>query len=198
LRREFAGKVRLVAAVHRPEDLPRCGGAVAFAGRSNVGKSSLINRLLGADAAAVSKTPGRTRGLYLYEGGDGRQFVDLPGYGFAAAPRTDRNNWRLLLEAYFDRVPPALVVHLVDPRVPISDFDREFHESLSSWGIPELLVATKADRMKMPERRRAERALAAEFGEALFVSARTGEGIDALKKRLTERRSGGLAAESRG
>jgi GTP-binding protein len=186
-----------VAAVHRPEDLPQCGGAVAFAGRSNVGKSSVINRLLGIDAARVSKTPGRTRGLYLYEGAEGERFVDLPGYGFAAASRTDRNHWRLLLEAYFDRVPPALVVHLVDPRVPVSDFDREFHESLSSWGIPELLVATKADRIKMSERRRAEKILADEFGGALFVSTRTGEGIDELKRKLTESRSGGVAAGSR-
>jgi GTP-binding protein len=177
---------KFLAAAHRAEDLPGSGlPVVAFGGRSNVGKSSLLNVLSASQVARVSRTPGRTRGIYFYDSGQGWIAADLPGYGFARASREEREQWRRLAEAFFEGSGPSLTVQLIDPRIPVSDFDLEFRDYLRDLGLPNIFVATKADRMSRSERSRAARRLEPEFGTIRFVSARTGEGIEDLKQRLS-------------
>ena len=171
--------------MHRPEDFPRSAGkVVAFGGRSNVGKSSLLNKLIGESVARVSKTPGRTRAIYLFDSGTGWIAADLPGFGFAAGSRGERDSWRALAASLFEENAPLLTVQLVDPRIPTSDFDLDFRDYLRNLALRSACVATKADRLSQSERSRARARLEKEFGDVLFVSSRTGEGIEALKKRI--------------
>ena len=179
---------QLLAAVHRLEDFPAPSApVVAFAGRSNVGKSSLLNRLIGLDAARVSKTPGRTQGIYLYESGEGWIAADLPGFGFAKASRADRQVWAALASGFFETRPPALTAALIDPRIGPSDLDLDFRDYLRDLGLPSVSIATKADQLKAVERARATRALEKDFGPLLWISTRTGEGIEELKKTIRRR-----------
>jgi len=115
----------LVAAVHRREDFPRrLLPVVAFVGRSNVGKSSLLNRILGTHSARVGKTPGKTRGIYIYETDEGHWVADLPGAGFARASRAEREGWSRLADLLFGSGGVRLAVHLLDPAVPGAVADR--------------------------------------------------------------------------
>jgi GTP-binding protein len=155
----------LLAAVHRPQDWPkRVPPSIAFGGRSNVGKSTLLNRLIGARAARTSKTPGRTQGIYLYDSGEGWVAADLPGFGFAKASRDARSAWSELAGAFFREHPPRLTVQLIDS----------------------VVVATKADRLSQSDRSRSRKQIERDFGPLLFVSTKTGEGIEILKKRIRQ------------
>jgi GTP-binding protein len=160
---------------------------LAFAGRSNVGKSSLINRLLGRRSLAhTSSTPGRTRTLNFYAINDGFLFVDLPGYGYAKVSRAVQEEWWTLVEAYLaGRAPLCGVVHLADARHPLTELDLGLQDFLASVGMPRLHVLTKADKVPRGERaavRAAARtALRLSESEApLFFSAVTGEGVPEL------------------
>lgn len=177
----------LIAAVHRREDWPqRPFPAVAFGGRSNVGKSSLLNRLIGAAAARTSKTPGRTQGVYLYESGEGWVAADLPGFGFAKTSRESRALWKELAGDFFQERPPLLTVQLIDPRIPTSDFDLDFRDYLHDLGLASIAVATKADRLNQSDRSGATRRMEKDFGPLLFVSAKTGEGMESLRKHIRQ------------
>jgi GTP-binding protein len=174
----------LVAAVHRPDDFPRSRlPVVALVGRSNVGKSSLINRLLGRPSARVSKTPGRTRGIYFYETEEGHHLADLPGTGFARVAQAERRGWAELVEALVESGRVTLVLALVDPRVTDSPVDREAREWLGERRLPAVTVMTKWDRLSATERSRAKAALS-DRGELLPVSSKTGEGIEQLRRRI--------------
>jgi len=189
----------LVAAVHRPQDLSeRLRPAVAFVGRSNVGKSSLLNRLLGTRAARASKKPGKTRGIYFYETAEKHFIADLPGTGFARVSREERGGWAELGETFFREGGAVLAVHLIDPRVPDSPVDRETREGLSELGIPTLAVATKWDRLSASERAEARRRLGAVHGEVIPVSAKTGEGIETLRAEIRRRLNLSGASRLRG
>src|SRR5262245_27442036 len=165
-----------------PDRFPRDGRTqIAFMGRSNVGKSSLINRLAGAKGLArTSKTPGRTREIHFYLINRRVYFVDLPGYGYAKVPRPMREEWRGFIEAYLegDRGPDLAVV-LVDARRPPTELDRELVAWLRAARLPHRIVLTKID--KLPRRQHAEAARAARETLALpadqgavAVSATTG------------------------
>lgn len=164
---------------------------VAFVGRSNVGKSSLLNRLLGRKSLArTSSTPGRTRSVNYFLINRRFYFVDLPGYGYAKAGKWERQEWAKLVEAYLQGATspePRLVgiVQLVDAKVGATELDAEAFEYLASFGLEVEVVATKADRLP---RGRWQQALAgirrrlgmARDGRPIAVSARTGEGIKEL------------------
>jgi GTP-binding protein len=137
-----------VAAQLGASDLPE----IAFAGRSNVGKSSLLNRLLGRKSLArVSSVPGKTATVNFYKG-DGVRFVDLPGYGYAKTSRDEKKRWASLMEHYFTSGRPIrLVVQLTDMRHPITADDRTMLDFLESSGIPYLVVMTKADKLNKTE-----------------------------------------------
>jgi len=178
----------LVAAVHRREDFPkRMLPVVAFVGRSNVGKSSLLNRLLGTHSARVGKTPGKTRGIYFYETDEGHHVADLPGVGFARASRGQREAWAGLAEELFGSGRVNLAVQLVDPRVPEAEADLRIREYLEGRGIRQIAVATKWDRLSSAEQFRARRRLEQLHGEIWPVSAKTGEGVDILRREIRRR-----------
>ncbi|MES1244056.1 MAG: ribosome biogenesis GTP-binding protein YihA/YsxC [Acidobacteriota bacterium] len=159
---------------------------VAFVGRSNVGKSSLMNRLLGRKGLArVSSTPGRTRSVNYFLVNRRFWFVDLPGYGYAKAGKQERREWAELADTYFRGLTRPLVVMLVDGKVGATPLDAQAWEYLRSLGSPVMVVATKADRI--PRGRRV--AMAKGVGEALEldgtvplipVSAHSGEGMKEL------------------
>lgn len=170
-----AGRVDQFPAGGRPE--------VAFAGRSNVGKSSLINRLLGRRALArTSSTPGRTRTINFYAVNDAVLFVDLPGYGYAKVSRDVQESWWALVEAYLaERVPLRGVVHLTDARHPPTEQDRDLQEFLAAVRVPCIHVLTKGDKVPRGLRAAAQRTARAVLGpgssDALMFSAETGEGV---------------------
>lgn len=139
-----------VRSVADARQLPRDGlPQIAFSGRSNVGKSSLINTLLNRrKLAQTSGTPGKTRLLNFYLINQAFYFVDLPGYGYARVAQTEREQWRRLIEGYVKKNPAlAGVVALVDSRIGITESDRQLLEWLEVLETPVIVVATKADKL---------------------------------------------------
>ena len=162
---------------------------IAFSGRSNVGKSSLINVLLGRTrrpVARISSTPGKTQGLNFYRVNGRFHLVDLPGFGYARVPERVRHAWRPLVEDYLvARARRALaVVHLVDARRTPGAGDLAMLHYLSELAVPALLAVTKIDKLTWQERGRAMAAVLRQTGleldQVIPVSSRTGEGRDAL------------------
>ena len=182
-----------VSAV-RPEDFPRDGfPEIAFMGRSNVGKSSLLNRLLGTHGLArTSKTPGRTRAINFFRVNDRIYFVDLPGYGYARVPEPMRRQWKGLVEAYLEGPERLdLAIQLVDARHDPTDLDLELADWLRSRGLAHRVVFTKADKLSGNQRTRAlergARALGLPPGDRpLLVSAVTGDGLPALWRAIDD------------
>jgi GTP-binding protein len=147
-----------IAEAHGPLQFPKdAGPEIALAGRSNVGKSSLLNALCGHEKLArVSKTPGRTRALHFFKTDAGLTLVDFPGYGFAKGPSKDREAWKALIESYLTNRPTLkAVVVLVDARHEPSPDDRGIFDWLNSLGKNAICVATKADKLSGNERTKA-------------------------------------------
>ncbi len=165
---------------------------VAVAGRSNVGKSSLINALVGRKKLArVSATPGKTQEINFYRINETFLLTDLPGYGFAKAPVRERNRWQRLVEGYLRRPPgPAGVVVLFDSRRGILDLDRPLLGFLSELGLPTLFVLTKIDKLNRASRQKVEIEVREELDvppdQVLATSARTGEGLEELGRSLAD------------
>ena len=167
---------------------------IAFLGRSNVGKSSLLNALVGEKAAKVSNTPGRTRAINFFLVLDEKRarkmvFADLPGYGYAKISRSISAEWPAFIEPYLlMRSALALCICLVDSNVPPRPNDRQLLDWLRAVGREFVVVATKIDRMSGNERTRnlatLKRALDVE--EILPVSAETGYGLKELRARIEE------------
>lgn len=149
-----------------PESPPEPGlPEVAFAGRSNVGKSTALNLLLGGTVARVSKTPGRTQALNFFEVDRRWLAVDLPGYGHAQVSHTVRAGWKRLVEGYLAGRPSLrLVVLLVDVRLPAQDSDREMIAALHQGPAAFVVLATKVDALPKTRRVAAVQALARAHG----------------------------------
>jgi GTP-binding protein len=167
----------------RPESvLPE----VAFAGRSNVGKSSLLNCLVHRKKfARVSNTPGRTREINFFKVNDAFVFVDLPGYGYARVSKERRAEWRPLIESYLRRSPQLRgIVQLLDVRHDPTNDDRLMLDFLSEIGVPTIVVLTKVDKLTPTERRKQLAELPLRLGvdaeQVIAFSASTGEGRDEL------------------
>jgi GTP-binding protein len=177
-----------VRSAHASGDFPRDGRPeIAFAGRSNVGKSSLMNRILGRKGLArVGRTPGRTRAVNYFLINGRCWFVDLPGYGWARAGKTERREWAEVVNSYLRQaLPQAQVVMLVDAHVGATALDQQAYEYLSSLGAKIAVAATKIDRV--PRGRRAaalggiDRALGLSGAAPVVpVSAHSGEGMKEL------------------
>lgn len=166
---------------------------MALAGRSNVGKSSLINTLVGAKIARISQTPGRTRTLNFYAVGEGLILVDLPGYGYAALPAAMRRLWQPAVEGYLaKRGSLAGVAVVVDCRRGLEAEERDLLAWLAHHRLPCCVVLTKADKLGQGERARSARAVAEEVGaEPVIFSARTGLGREKLWRVIVEMAGGG-------
>ena len=165
---------------------------VAFAGRSNAGKSSALNALTDQRALArTSKTPGRTQQINFFTLSSGQRLVDLPGYGYARVPEATRSKWAELIEWYLGSSGDVKgVVHLVDSRHPPTEHDHRMVEYLSEVGLPTLVVLTKVDKLKRMEREaafpRAAEALGLDESQLVPFSSKTGEGRDALLAALED------------
>jgi GTP-binding protein len=185
-----------IAEVRDAGGLPPLGAPeVAIAGRSNVGKSTLLNRLAGRHALArVSKTPGRTRGVLFYDlklrlpGDEARiplRLVDLPGYGYAQVSRDERNAWQHLVEGYVKaRSSLRLFLVLLDVRRELGAEEKQLVEWLNIERVPHHLVITKLDKLGAAEKGGAARRLRESLGSSAasvsLVSGETGEGIEQL------------------
>ena len=187
---------RFLAAATEVAHFPAPGlPEIAFLGRSNVGKSSVINSLVGTKLARTSSTPGRTRSINFFEirwPGKPRPelvFTDLPGYGYAKISRSISEEWPKFIEPYLnDRAALALCLIMVDVSVPPQASDLQLVEFLQVSGRPFVVVATKSDRLSGNQLRNALKIIAEQYSTAAILpySAKTGVGRDELWKRIRQ------------
>ena len=192
-RKLFAGDWHFIWASPSIETLPPMAGIeIAFAGRSNVGKSSLINALTGRNALArTSHTPGRTQELIFFEGpaNAGFRLVDMPGYGYASAPKAQVASWTALIHKFLlGRANLARVYVLIDSRHGPKDVDQDVLKTLDKSAVSYQVVLTKADQVKASElkTRIAETTATlakhpAAFPDVLVTSSRSGDGMPELR-----------------
>ena len=190
-RKLFAGGADFLKGVVAMDGLPPADRPeVCFAGRSNVGKSTLINALTGRKALArASNTPGRTQEINYFTLGDSRYLVDLPGYGYAEAPVAVVKKWQTLLKAYLSgRATLRRAFVLIDARHGAKQVDEEIMSLLDTSAVPFQVVLTKADKVKDKDRAaaldRTRKALArhpAAYPELILTSSEKGEGIATLR-----------------
>ena len=165
---------------------------VSFVGRSNVGKSSLINRLFNRKKLAkVSSKPGKTSTINFFSNGK-EDFIDLPGYGFAQVSKTEKARWAEMIEGYFDQYRYyALVVSLIDIRHPASKLDEQMIEFLKATELPFCIALTKADKIPRGQQARQRDAIRKQLGlgsdvPMIITSSEKGDGMDELKKTIEE------------
>jgi GTP-binding protein len=180
-------RLRFVSSATRVAQLPASPAEVAFVGRSNVGKSALINALANTkQLARVSNTPGRTQLINLFELDGGGTLVDLPGYGYAKVPDRIRKDWPEMIEGYLlEREPLMQVFVLVDGAIGPTPLDEQMLDWLRANGVPHTVVATKLDKVKSSKRPARRRDLAGgcrlDPDDIVWTSATKGDSIDALR-----------------
>lgn len=173
-----------VDLAHKLEDAQ---AEVVFVGRSNVGKSSLVNALCGRHSLAkTSKTPGKTRTINVFSIRNGKWIVDLPGYGFAAGPREEKNSWKHMIDDYFSSRPALKAIFvLVDAYVGATALDRQMLAWLKSVGMPYRIIVNKIDRITQVNLAEQRQSLALDLEvmpeHILWVSAKKGTGIKELQ-----------------
>ena len=185
--------IRFVSSFTDVDDLPPTEAEIAIVGRSNVGKSSLINAVANRrDLAKTSKTPGATRLLNAFELGDEgsrRWLVDLPGYGYAKRSKAEQRQWAKMIEGYLtERQELDEVIHLIDGEIGPTALDLQTQDWLAHIGLAVMYVATKSDKVRSSKskKRRAELvdALGVAKSEVDWVSAAKGTGVPELRSRL--------------
>jgi GTP-binding protein len=186
-------QARFLASAAEPQGFPpEAGPEVAFAGRSNVGKSSAINALAGRKRLAFfSKTPGRTQTINFFDLGDRARLADLPGYGYAAAPQSLRASWDALIGGYLTgRRSLAAVVVLMDARRPLTANDRHFLEWLRPVEARRLVLLSKSDKLSRAEgaetlaSTRAALDEAAMTADVTLFSSKSAEGVEETRALL--------------
>ncbi|CAN5595647.1 ribosome biogenesis GTP-binding protein YihA/YsxC [soil metagenome] len=179
--------LRFVTSADDLGRLPATRAEVAVVGRSNVGKSSLLNALGNRKGLAhVSKTPGRTQLLNCFEVADGATVVDCPGYGYASVPTRVRATWQQMIEGYLcGREPLRMILVLVDGEIGPTKLDVQMLDWLEAERLPYTVVATKHDKVKAAKRDKRKHELATGCGlvpgDIVWVSATKGTGIDRLR-----------------
>jgi GTP-binding protein len=180
-------RLHFVASATRTSQLPESPAEVAFVGRSNVGKSSLINALANQkQLARVSNTPGRTQLINIFSAEGGGTLVDLPGYGYAKVPGRVRKDWPAMIEGYLlERDPLVMVFTLVDGEIGPTPLDVQMLDWLRDNEVPHTVVATKTDKVRSTHRQRRRSDLAAgcqlEPGDIVWVSAAKNVNLDQLR-----------------
>jgi GTP-binding protein len=159
---------------------------VTFVGRSNVGKSTLLNALCRKDLARVSATPGRTRTINVFQAVHGRWLVDLPGYGFASGPPEELQGWKSMIEGYLSgRDSLRMIFILIDAKVGPTKLDLQMLKWMESKSLPWRAVATKADQVKssrgLAQRRDVAHAMGLQPQDLAWVSAQEGLGLKELR-----------------
>jgi len=184
--------LEFVTSAARADQLPENEVELAVVGRSNVGKSSLLNALANRKQLAhVSKTPGRTQLLNCFSLGGGAALVDCPGYGYAAVPAKERNRWQRMMEDYLlTREQLVRTLVLVDGEIGPTKLDLQMLEWLRAEDLVHSVIATKHDKVKSSKRQKRKKELAEACGlppgEVVWVSATTGVGIDRLRALVLE------------
>ena len=178
-------KAEFIKSAFKEEDWPKeSQPEVAFLGRSNVGKSSLINSLLSVRGLArTSSTPGRTQSLNFFSVNDQLKFVDFPGFGYARVPKNIKSSWGEMATAYLaKRLQLVLSIHIVDSRHEPTKQDLQLHEWLEQSNKPRLIVATKSDKLSHNELRRNLQHIARVLDDdsVMAYSAKSGRGRDEL------------------
>jgi GTP-binding protein len=184
----------IISAVSE-DGFPREGiPEIVFAGRSNVGKSSIINRLADSNKLArISSTPGKTQSINFYRINRSFFFVDLPGYGYAKAGKSAIQQWKMLIEEYFyTRKTIVLAIQLIDSRIPPTQSDIQLHEWLEQLSMPHILVATKSDKLSNSQKNAQLRAFSTSFeGQSVVMSsAKTGTGCKEIWHRVLQAAAG--------
>lgn len=188
-------RARFTIAAAQAAQWPSAPGAeVAFAGRSNVGKSSAINAITQRRGLArTSKTPGRTRQIVFFELGEGRRLVDLPGYGFARVPEKLRQSWGVLIERYLtERQALKGLILLMDARHPLTELDRHMLAWCEPGGLPVHILLTKTDKLNRGRARQAELEVShsvSDLANAVTVqqfSALKGVGVDQARRQVRD------------
>jgi len=180
-------QLEFVASGKRVADLVESPAEVAFVGRSNVGKSSLVNALANRkQLARVSNTPGRTQLINMFRLPTGATVVDLPGYGYAKVPTREKATWQAMIEGYLlGREPLRILLVLVDGEIGPTKLDLQMLAWLQDNAIPYVVVATKADKVKSSHRDGRKQQVAAacrlEKRDVFWVSASKNTGIDELR-----------------
>ncbi|MDR1841269.1 MAG: ribosome biogenesis GTP-binding protein YihA/YsxC [Holophagales bacterium] len=188
---QLLGDLRFFTSASDVGQLGFCHAEVAFVGRSNVGKSSMLNAIAQQkQLARVSKTPGRTRLINIFVTGIDRWVVDLPGYGFASGPVAERLSWRTMIEGYLTgRKSLRLIFILVDAEVGPTKLDIQMIDWLRDMDLPYRVVATKTDRVKPSKQASQRKAVAAKLGlqsgDIAWVSAVKGAGIAEFRREVT-------------
>jgi GTP-binding protein len=163
---------------------------VVFTGRSNVGKSSLINKLTGnKKLARTSATPGKTQSINYYRLNGTFFLVDLPGFGYAKAGKIAVRKWKDLIERYFRKQSTiALVIQLIDSRMPPTKTDNQLSEWLDALQLPRLVVATKSDKLSNNQKSLQSRLISRSLGgrSVVMSSAKTGEGCREIWKQVQQ------------
>jgi GTP-binding protein len=190
---------QFVLAAHRVSQLPAdLGAEVAFAGRSNAGKSSALNALTGHKGLArTSKTPGRTQQMVAFAlpatvAGEPWRLIDLPGYGYAKVPEELRAHWKQEIDAYLHRRQSLRgVVLIADIRHPLKEFDRMMLDFCFATGLPCHLLLTKADKLSRNQAAQALAAMRKSFPDGLHATAQVfsspaGTGVDEARERVVE------------
>ena len=178
-------KAEFLKSAFKEDDWPRDSlPEIAFLGRSNVGKSSLINSLLSAHRLArTSSTPGRTQSLNFFQINDRFRFVDFPGFGYARVPKEIKSNWGEMATSYLaKRSQLVLSIHLVDSRHEPTKQDLQLHEWLEESSKPRLIVATKSDKLSNNELRKNLEHIARVLNDdsVMAYSAKSGRGREEL------------------
>ena len=179
--------MQFLLSVDDARNLPDSEVEVAVVGRSNVGKSSLVNALSGRNGLAkVSKTPGRTRLLNCFAVTDGATLVDCPGYGYAEASKAMRASWQVMIERYLlERTQLSMLVVLVDGEIGPTKLDLQLLDWVRGNELPHTVVATKHDKVKSSHRAKRAKEVAAACrlspGDVIWVSAAKGTGIERLR-----------------
>jgi len=186
MRAEPFAQAKFVISETDPANLPHYAAEIAFVGRSNVGKSSLINALFRKDLARTSSTPGRTRTINVFSASPTAALVDLPGYGFATGPAAERATWGEMIEGYLTRRPGLRMVFvLIDAKVGPTELDKTMVVWLQSAKLPWRAVATKADQVKSSlagaRRRDAARHLGLLADQLAWVSVTERLGVKELR-----------------